>query len=72
MKKLILLAAWVLMHAAVFAEPAAQKSAAVSNFANANNVFMIIEIALVAAFVLIPVYSLSRAVSVLAKKVSEK
>lgn len=73
MKKLILLVAWVFIHVTAIAAPAAEKSAeTVSNFANANNVFMIIAIVIIAAFVLIPIYSLSRAVKVLAKKAVEK
>ena len=73
MKKLILLAALVFIQVAAIAEPAANKSAeAASNFTNPNNVFMIVGIVLVASFVLIPVYSMSRAVKVLAKKAAEK
>jgi hypothetical protein len=73
MKKLILIAAGVFIHISAFAEPVTQKSAeAVSNFANVSNVFMILEIVLVSAFILFPIYSMSRAVNVLAKKISEK
>ena len=73
MKKIILSVAWVFMSMVALAEPAAQEpAAAVSSFANSDNVFMGIAIILVAAFVMIPVYSMSIAVKVLARKVVEK
>jgi len=72
MKKFILLASLVFIQVAAFAEPAATKAAETSSFTNPNNIFMMIGITLVASFVLVPVYSMSRAVKVLAKKVAEK
>jgi len=57
---------------AAFSQTSTPKPAAsASSFANADNVFMIVGIVLVASFILIPVYSMSRAVTVLARKVSE-
>jgi len=69
----MLIVASVFIQAAVIAEPAATKSAeAASNFTNPNNVFLMVGIVIVASFVLVPIYSMSRAVKVLAKKAAEK
>jgi hypothetical protein len=72
MKKLILIAAWVLIHVTAFAQTTQKAAASASNFTNPENIFMIIGIILIGAMVLIPVYSMSRAVNVLAQKAGEK
>jgi len=73
MKKVILLFAWVFINVSAYAQSTAQKpGSSVSNFTNPDNVFMIIAIIVVTAFVLIPIYSLSHAVKVLAGKVEKK
>ena len=72
MKKIILPIAWIIVNVTSYAQTTAQKPAAsVSFFADVENVFMFIAILIVTAFVLIPIYSLSHAVKVLAKKVGK-
>jgi len=71
MKKLILLAAWVFIQVTAFAQTTQKPVASASNFTNPENVFMIIGIVLIATMVLIPVYSMSRAVHVLAQKAAD-
>jgi len=72
MKKVILLFAWAFASVSAYAQSTAQKpESSVSNFTNPDNIFMIIGIIIVVTFVLIPIYSMSHAVKVLAKKVEK-
>jgi hypothetical protein len=72
MKKVILLFAWAFANVSAYAQTTAQKpESSVSNFTDPDNVFMIIGIVIVVAFVMIPIYSMSHAVKVLAKRVEK-
>jgi hypothetical protein len=72
MKKMILVIAWIFVDGSSYAQTTVQNmKASVSNFTNPDNVFRIIAILLVVAFIMIPIYSMSHAVKVLAKKVEK-
>jgi hypothetical protein len=73
MKKIIFVIASIFVNVSTYAQTTVQKpESSVSNFTNPDNVFMIVGILLGVAFVMIPIYSMSHAVKVLAGKVEKK
>jgi hypothetical protein len=72
MKKIIFVIVWIFVNVSAYAQTTVQNpEASVSNFTNPDNVFMIVAILLFVAFIMIPIYSMSHAVKVLARKVEK-